>query len=390
MVERKGPVKPPTIDLEAKGKSAGTAKSKPAQKSAGPRPRSTTSAGATRDRTKPVSGGLDLPTLFSGAALGAVLALVIGFALFTFLPRPDVQNNAGVEAVESKVRDIDSQLAALQARLDEPVDTTGLTALRDDLTQVQTDLTSLSETTSKSLKALADQTPDAPNLEAVNARIDALNTAIETVSTAPPSEDLAALKSEITALSTRLETIAAAPPPQPVDTTEASRLVLAFAGLDSALLAGRPFAAEIDTITASLPDLAQPEAIRANALDGLPTLAAANRAFAKSVPAILAARPAQDGRGWQETLMDKAKAILAIRPANPEDDTSPDALVARIEQALEDGDLETAATLIAQLPDLMRTAGGTALTDITDLAAARAFAIAARQAALSPSAEASQ
>ena len=132
--------------------------------------------------------------------------------------------------------------------------------------------------------------------------------------------------------------------------------------------------------------IAIPQDLAAVASEGLPSPDRIERALQAVIPAMLAAKPVDTEAGWQAALIDRAKALLAIRPASEADGNSPEAVISRIEAAISQRDFRVAAALLSALPAPVRLAAGNVAAEIESLALAQKFAATARAAALAPSA----
>ena len=166
----------------------------------------------------------------------------------------------------------------------------------------------------------------------------------------------------------------------------AIRLPLVVAGRETAVAAGRPFAAELAGLKAIFPDLAVPPAIAAAAASGLPRPDILAGRFSLAVPDIPAGRTRTPTGDWAGDALEWAKALLALRPAGEVEGDTPEAVVSRLEGAVRRRDFAAAAQLMQQLPEPMRLAAGSLVEDIAALAAAEDFIAALRAQALAPAA----
>lgn len=167
----------------------------------------------------------------------------------------------------------------------------------------------------------------------------------------------------------------------------AVKLPLIVSGLEAAFASGRPYTAELDGLTALLPDIEVPDAVATNAATGLPRPDALAARFTAVLPDILAGRIGETTGDWAQDAVEWAKALLALRPAEEMEGTTPEAIVSRLEGAVARRDFIAAAALLAQLPAPMRQAAGEVGTDIVAQAEAMAFVGELRTQALAPAAE---
>jgi hypothetical protein len=160
------------------------------------------------------------------------------------------------------------------------------------------------------------------------------------------------------------------------------RLPLLVSGLESAFAAGRPYAPNLGALTTLLPDLDVPDALSAASADGLPRPDVVARHFDTAVPAILAGRTGQPSGDWGRDASEWLRSLLAMRPAGEMEGDTPEAIVSRLEAAVERRDFGDAAALLAQLPQPMRDGAGLAGDEIGLLAVAEAFITGLRAEAL--------
>ncbi|HEY0920928.1 hypothetical protein, partial [Devosia sp.] len=166
----------------------------------------------------------------------------------------------------------------------------------------------------------------------------------------------------------------------------AIKLPLVVSGLEAAVAAGRPYAAELAGLKSILPDLAVPDAVAAAAATGLPRPDELARRFAAAVPDILAGRTRTPSGDWAREVLEWARGLLALRPAGEIAGDTPEAVLSRLEAAVERRDFSAAAQLMQQLPEPMRLAAGSLAGEIAALAAAEAFVATLRAQALAPAA----
>jgi hypothetical protein len=151
------------------------------------------------------------------------------------------------------------------------------------------------------------------------------------------------------------------------------RLPLIVSGLEAAFANGRPYKTELDGLTALLPDITVPLPLTSAAETGLVRPDALADEFEARVPDILAGRTGESTGDWTADAIEWAKALLALRPAEEIEGDTPEAVVSRLEGAVNRHDFTTAATLLAQLPAPMQAAAGDLGTAIVTHAAAEQF-----------------
>ncbi len=413
MAEHKsGPVKPPVIDLKPRESAAD-----PAQEDA----RSGAGEGARPTPPRPPAR-LAMPwSAISIAALGgAILGTALTYALVNLLPLPD--NRPVIADPAPALAALGTDVAALGARLDAlsadlAADAGALEAartalsgeiagLRDalaalpepvelpelpepvDLTPIEAQLATLEDRISAigAGASSADAAALAGSLSTLDQRLAALGTRLDGLESgvATGSDLETALRAEIESLRADLAAQASSIEQAPGGATllPAVRLPLLVAGLDGAFAAGRPYTDLLNRLTTLLPDLAVPSPVLAAADAGLPRADTVALRFRQAVPDILANRAATSSGDLGQDALEWLKGILALRPVIEIEGDTPEAIVSRLEAAVERHDFAAAASLLAALPEPMREAAGTRGTDITLLAEAEIFIERARARAL--------
>lgn len=170
------------------------------------------------------------------------------------------------------------------------------------------------------------------------------------------------------------------------DIGPAIKLPLVVSGLETAFATGRPYTAELESLTTILPDLAVPAAVAAAASTGLSRPDELANRFAAALPDILGGRTGAVTGDWSRDALEWAKALLAIRPAGEIEGDSPEAVISRLEAAMQRRDFVAAADLFGQLPQPMRVAAGPLADEIAAHAEAETFIAGLRAQALAPAA----
>lgn len=346
---------------------------------------------------------------------GALLALILVYLLAAWLPLPN--SAAPIADPAAQLAALEENDAALQQRLgaleEQTVDTqlsldatieqldSGLAGLRRSLEELRaampepvevelSGITAQLQTLESRLDATAagasssDAAALADSLAGIEEALAGLGGRMEAV-----EEQLAATEAEIAAIDSRLTDLGSSLTAQTSglgggDVTPAARLPLIVSGLDTAFDTGRPYAVELQSLTALLPDLPVPPAIAAASESGLPRPDLLVRRFHERLPDILAGRTATATGDWTEGALEWAKALLALRPAEEMEGDSPEAVISRLEAAMERGDFVAAAGLMAELPAPMRDAAGPLADDILLHAEADTFITGLRAQALAP------
>lgn len=140
--------------------------------------------------------------------------------------------------------------------------------------------------------------------------------------------------------------------------SDAVKLPLLVSSLEEAFSTGSPYAEDLKSLNALAPDIAVPASVAAAAASGLPRAPALHSELENAMPAILSAAPTPANASWTDKAASWLRGVLAIRPAGETAGTSPDALVSRIEAAIDRGDYAAASGLMDELPGPMRAAAG--------------------------------
>lgn len=422
MADRKsGPVKPPVIDLTARdagsGKRAKAAGAPAATEVAAeevvgsgtefvtehPKPEAAPRAAAQTPPPPRPPARLAMPwSAISIAAAGGALAgtgltylLAAWIALPSSAPRyPDpapllAEQAARIDGLEQRAAAVEETALSTRVGLDATV-----AQLDAGLAELRAAIAALPA------PAEVDFAPLEAQLRTLEGRIDAIGAGAAPADAGALAESLVALEQGLAALTGRLdaaeaavaglETRATAPTAPGVapaaDLTPAIRLPLVLSGLEAALAAGRPYAAELDALGTILPGLEVPGTVAAAADTGLARPDDLAARFAAAVPDILAARLRAPSGDWARDALDWARALLALRPAGEIEGSGPEAVMSRLEAAVARRDFAAAAGLLAQLPEPMRRAAGGLAAEIEAQAGAAAFVAALRAEALAPAA----
>ena len=168
--------------------------------------------------------------------------------------------------------------------------------------------------------------------------------------------ELAALTERIAKLEASLPEIVSAIDEESAGAKSAA-VAIAFANLRAAVSDGRPYAAELDTITALAPLVGDLGVLPAHAETGIPTVPELARSFATASDTALAAAASPAGGSLVDNLLASAQSLVTIRRLDkaPAGD-GPAATLARAKAALDQGDLAAAVKDIETLDGAMREA----------------------------------
>lgn len=379
MAERKkGPVKPPMIDLTARtGDATDSPPPTPEDDRDSPEPEPVAAPNGVRSTTA-------LPLLLAAGMCGGVLGAALSLALAAAGLFPGPAPDARIETLASEVN-------ALRAAMPPAGLDTALVALGSDVASLKSAIASLPPAEKADLSAItAELTALSDRLDAVAAgassadagaiaaRLDALATSL-----ADLDDRLTEGEAAVTALPPRLEALEATVGElstaqlQQAERAE-SQAPLLLAALESAWASGRPFAAELAGLRSLDPDLALPETLAAAAETGLARPDTIGTNFRALVPALAGAIPTLADASWQDQAMGWIRGLLAIRPSGELAGDNPEAVLSRLEAAIERRDFAAAAPLFAALPAPMQAIAGDLQTQIAAWADAETFMAAQR------------
>ncbi len=221
------------------------------------------------------------------------------------------------------------------------------------------------------IEALALGTPEtdmdelAQNLGTIRSQIDELSTA-----TASFGAEIEANQSGLADVLARLDAMEAALAEQPsisaltAERDRLARLPRAIAQLERDMSAGTPFADALGEVEALLPGLGISPQIRTASVSGLMADEDLVRTYRANLPQILAARPLSEDAGIFDQLIAQTQSALALRASGDIDGDGADAQLARVEAALERGDVAVAQDAARSLPQPMQDAMAPVLSGV--------------------------
>lgn len=276
--------------------------------------------------------------------LGGLIALLGAGSLQYggYLPAlgPERADNGGSVAALS------NEVEALKTRLSEASPTSPV-----DLQPIETRIAAL-ETSAREDSGAAAANPEAViklegDVTRLTTELAALRDAI-----ARTTEAVSSTESQLT------ERIAAAEQKldEPRNDTELARAVAASA-LKTAIDRGGPYLAELEAFASISPDDPSVAGLRERAAVGVPSRSDLVRDFRTTADTILDAVHQPEGdQGIFNRLMSSAASAIRVRPVGTVEGDSPEAVVARIEAKLQNGDFKGAQIEWQTLPEAGRTA----------------------------------
>jgi hypothetical protein len=313
---------------------------------------------------------------FGPMVLGGVVAAALGFGAAQFAgqwsfgqPEEDPMI-AEMAALQDRIAGLESSTAAQGDSLQALAADDGLDRLRDE--------------TSGTMDQLRTQ------LDGMTAKLDELENRIHTVEKLPQGSGMeaaaaaaAAYERELQQMRQMLDTELARITSQKEDaqtlevsaaeTARAAAARAAMARVHAALETGQPFGDALFDLTENA-GLAAPDALSSIAEDGVATQQGLQASFPEAARASLdAAIRAAVEAGEMDRVSAFFRTQLGTRSLEPKEGDDPDAILSRAEAALKAGQLDTALTELATMPD----AGQPALAPWIARAIARRDALAA-------------
>ena len=332
------------------------------------------------DRAKPRDRGHRAGASSVVAVIAAGVVLIgLAVAAYTGVLGPPLAGQADVTQLASSLTALQDQVAALQSRIENGAE-------RDvkelDATVKELDARQL-ETLAR-VERLEAAPPQAgggagaaevarltADLAALDQRIGKLEAALAgfedaSALTARFGERFAVIEGSLRDLSARLDSLASRPPP--TDSERTARAV-AIGVLRQAAERGGAFAADLAMLEALGTDAAELDLLRPLAEKGAPSkteLAAEFPAIADAVlAATFAARGEADG-SFLDRLLGLGRGLVSVRPTSPIPGSTPEAIVSRMQGAVDQGNLAQALAEREALPAEGKTASSAWAAAATD------------------------
>ena len=296
--------------------------------------------------------------LIAAGVFGGAIATVLGILYHAsgIIPtRADLVAADAVrkaEAVEERVANFESRLSGLETA----------TATLPALTEKVTSLEKLEDTNRSRIENLENAMPVAGgtsgdgtvvSLGPIESRLSATETT------------LASLGDRLDTLATRVENIENRP--SPAEESERAARAIAIGLLRQGAQSGEGFAADLAMLKALGLDGDDVAALEPLAKRGAPTIAQLQAAFPGVADAILSAT-AEIGpdASFLDRLFGVGAGLVSIRPTAPIEGNTPDAIVSRMQAAVDRGDLAAALEERQTLPEAGQTASASWATAASD------------------------
>lgn len=290
------------------------------------------------ERTPPARSGPALPALIAAGIFGGLVALAgagsMQYAGYLPAVGRETAPPADISGLSADIEALKSQLAGMA---DAPPATTTDPRLEERLAALETAVTNQASTAADTaaLDGLRQQ------LAQTDAALAALKGEIAGNASAL-SETETRLTERLTQVEQKLE--------EPRTDVEMAKAI-AITALKSATERGGPFMAELDALASITPDDPAVERLRPHAATGIASRAELVRKFGDVADAILAAIHQPDpNEGIGQRLLSSALSVVKVRPVGNVEGTTPEAILARMEDKLQNGDLKGAALEWESLP----------------------------------------
>jgi hypothetical protein len=332
---------------------------------------------ASAPTAKP-SGGSALAAGIAGGIVALAAGGLLQYAGLLGAPNAGSSTPAVPAAVEADIASLKSEIEALKAAGGQSGDMSGVSSqvegLSQALDQVKADVASLKqavesggagdgagiEALNSKIAAIESQiagigpgtdaaTPEA--IASINERIAGVEALAKAATEAGSAVDgrLGALEQSLSSLTAKVDAQADQPK---------IALAIAASALKAAIERGSTFQPEIETFAAIAPDAPGLADLRTYAEKGVATRAdivAETDAAAKAM--IAAANPPPANAGFFDRLLASAESLVSVRPIGAVEGPGVPETVARMEVALQAGDLAKALAEFDTLPEVAKAAG---------------------------------
>jgi hypothetical protein len=275
----------------------------------------------------------------SGALAAGILGGLIALAGAGVLQYAGVIPAIGPGATTGSGRDLAAEVDALKAEVGSP-DAGDRAALDQRIAALEQTIGGATNTS---------------DTDTLKAQLDSLTQELAAVRSSVADQQRTT-QSATSELSTRIEE-AEKKLDEPASDVQLARAI-AVTALKTAIDRGGPFLAELDQLKSISPEDPAVAGLADIASRGVSSRVELTRAFPETADAMLSAiRGADPNQGVFSRLIDSATSAVRVRPVGSVEGTGPEAVVARIEDRLANGDLKAASLEWDGLPQPAKDAG---------------------------------
>lgn len=295
-----------------------------------------------------------------GGLLGAgLIGGIAALALVAALQAAGIWPGAGRDdtaALQTELASLRSEIAAIRSEAT-PDLSASVNTLQDEVTALRnegSEVPAAVESRIAALEARSQQAPEAAPAEALDAlanRVAATEALVQqnAQSGTNTTERLATIDTTIADLSGRVEALGQQPK---------VALAIASSALKAAAERGAPFRAELETLRALAPALSGTEPLDQFASAGVLTRGQIQERWNEAAQAILATETAAgEGASTMQQFWSGVRGLVSVRPVGDVTGTGTDAVVARMEVAVNAGDFPRALAEFDTLPETAKVAG---------------------------------
>ncbi|MCV3734756.1 hypothetical protein OCK02_00960 [Rhizobium sp. TRM96647] len=286
---------------------------------------------------------------FAAAIVGGLVALAGAGALQYggYLPAlgPGARTGSELAPLSAELEALKSQVNALRAAASSPA---------ADLQPVESRLAALEQAAANPVAGGIDEAAQ-QSIATLQATVGKLSTDVAALGDRAAAAERA-VSDQSAQLSERIDA-AEQKLAEPRDDVAMARAVAATA-LKTAIERGGPYLAELEAYASVSPDDPSIAPLREQAPTGVPSRADLVRQFQPVADQMIEAvhRPTGE-QGIVDRLLASASSVITVRPVGSVEGDSPEAIVARIENKLQNGDLKGAQIEWQALPETARNAG---------------------------------
>ncbi len=306
---------------------------------------------------------------FVPLVLGGIVAAGLGFGLARYVV-PEGWPVPGMSALETQLAEQAKDIDALRAELQTLPKEDAANVVLGELGAVRDTAAAALEAAEAAKVAMANL-PEATSGEDLSPRLAALEDRLKAVEQRPAATGaidpavLSSLTAEVDSLRSGLaaqkasaEALVSEAEGVRADAAAKAQTVLLQAALtkvEASMLDGAPFVEPLTLLVNA--GVTVPAVLSENAESGVPTLTALNEGFDEPARAALEqSLRGNMGSTWSDRVGSFLRSQTGARSLTPQEGDDPDAVLSRASAAVTAGDLQTALTEIAALPEAAQTA----------------------------------